>query len=668
MYVGSYLEGEMDILNNSVLYVDQPGGGTTRSMQIDAWLTGTGNIELDGYNYCTCTTPMPSVLLTSTFASAQNVNITGTTNTFSGSWNIVWGMLMGSALNALGTNNITIGFGGALETTYNINNPQASLVLNGQMYLDQSDTFGFVTVAGVALAPGTYTFAQLHAAYPANFPSTWTTHRAATSHTGSGGITVLYEAAQAAPIITGQPAPTTQTLYAGGAGQGGQYSQAAQYIVYASGAGAGQSPLGYQWQAGTTNSGVFTNLIDSAGNIIGSANAMLTLTNLTAANTADYQVIVTNAVGAVTSSVVTLIVQPIGPPLNITLAAGSIGSGDWNTASYWSDNEAASVSALSNPGSTYEILPGGAVRTVAVSGNTNFPGTVLKVDGDGVWYNNGGASSGMGELRFRNSSSPGYVTFADLQMNGGQIDYFNGSFLEGRMDVLAYSVLYVDQAGGGTSRSLQIDAWLTGTGGLELRGYNTCQCATPTSVNSAAFTSNLNITGTTNTFSGVWNIVWGVLMGSGMNSLGTNNITIGPYAALETMYNINSPQASLVLNGQMFLHQNDTFNSVTVNGVALAPGIYPVAQLNAAYPANFPLNWSPKQIGSTTTNASGSLIVSPVTLQIQYSGANVQLSWPQGTLLQAPTVSGPWTTNNATSPYIVNPTAAPQMFYRVQVR
>jgi hypothetical protein len=44
------------------------------------------------------------------------------------------------------------------------------------------------------------------------------------------------------------------------------------------------------------------------------------------------------------------------------------------------------------------------------------------------------------------------------------------------------------------------------------------------------------------------------------------------------------------------------------------------------------------------------------------------LSWPQGTLLQAPTVSGPWTTNNATSPYIVNPTAAPQMFYRVQVR
>jgi hypothetical protein len=43
-----------------------------------------------------------------------------------------------------------------------------------------------------------------------------------------------------------------------------------------------------------------------------------------------------------------------------------------------------------------------------------------------------------------------------------------------------------------------------------------------------------------------------------------------------------------------------------------------------------------------------------------------QLQWPQGTLLQAPTVNGPWTTNLSTSPYMVTPTAA-QMFYRIQV-
>ena len=40
---------------------------------------------------------------------------------------------------------------------------------------------------------------------------------------------------------------------------------------------------------------------------------------------------------------------------------------------------------------------------------------------------------------------------------------------------------------------------------------------------------------------------------------------------------------------------------------------------------------------------------------------------PQGTLLEAPALSGPWTTNLNTSPYVVNPTAA-QKFYRVRVQ
>jgi hypothetical protein len=45
----------------------------------------------------------------------------------------------------------------------------------------------------------------------------------------------------------------------------------------------------------------------------------------------------------------------------------------------------------------------------------------------------------------------------------------------------------------------------------------------------------------------------------------------------------------------------------------------------------------------------------------------VALSWPVGTLLEASELSGPWTTNNAASPYIVSPTAA-KRFYRVLVQ
>ncbi|HZV36934.1 MAG TPA: LamG-like jellyroll fold domain-containing protein, partial [Verrucomicrobiae bacterium] len=56
-----------------------------------------------------------------------------------------------------------------------------------------------------------------------------------------------------------------------------------------------------------------------------------------------------------------------------------------------------------------------------------------------------------------------------------------------------------------------------------------------------------------------------------------------------------------------------------------------------------------------------------VTVTIQRSGGNVIVSWPSGKLLQAPTVNGPWTTNNAaTSPYTV-PASGASQFFKVQV-
>ena len=69
------------------------------------------------------------------------------------------------------------------------------------------------------------------------------------------------------------------------------------------------------------------------------------------------------------------------------------------------------------------------------------------------------------------------------------------------------------------------------------------------------------------------------------------------------------------------------------------------------------------QIGQLYSSA----VSAPVTLNIQAVSGGVQLTWPQGTLLQANTVSGPWTTNTATSPYLVTP-AVGNKFYRVQVR
>jgi hypothetical protein len=69
--------------------------------------------------------------------------------------------------------------------------------------------------------------------------------------------------------------------------------------------------------------------------------------------------------------------------------------------------------------------------------------------------------------------------------------------------------------------------------------------------------------------------------------------------------------------------------------------------------------------GPTTATSPGS--PNKVTAGISISGGNVTITWPVGTLLQAPTVLGPWTTNSAAvSPYTV-PADGGTEFYRIQV-
>jgi hypothetical protein len=57
----------------------------------------------------------------------------------------------------------------------------------------------------------------------------------------------------------------------------------------------------------------------------------------------------------------------------------------------------------------------------------------------------------------------------------------------------------------------------------------------------------------------------------------------------------------------------------------------------------------------------------PVTLTIQTVGSSAVVTWPSGTLLEAPTPNGPWTTNSAPSPYSFTPNAA-QKYFKVRVR
>ena len=210
-------------------------------------------------------------------------------------------------------------------------------------------------------------------------------------------------------------------------------------------------------------------------------------------------------------------------------------------------------------------------------------------------------------------------------------------------------------------RPFEIDSLLTGNGTINYSAGDT------------NFGSDLDIAGSANTFSGQWNVLQGALLGGATGSLGTNTITVGTNGALESAYNINNTNAGLVLNGKMFLHANDTFKTLTVNGAAVNAGTYTFAQLYSAYPANFPATW-PKQTNSVVNTGSGQITVlssvvgpSTTTLVIHQSGSNLSLSWTNGGTLQKTTnLFGPWAAVvGASSPYTVVPTNRPAQFYRV---
>ena len=552
------IQGEIDIITNAIFYVDS-GGGANRWYQIDALLTGSASIEYHAFDT----------------SFTGDLNITCPTNTYSGTWNVVQGALLGTGANSLGTNTITVGATAALETTYDIHNPHGSLLLNGQMFLHQNDTFGAVAINGNPMSPGVYSFATLAATYT-NFPVTWKPQTGAAGFsTGSGSLTVL---GLVPPTITVEPV-ASQTVYAG---------QTAQFAVTV----VGSQPLTYRWQAGAVGSGVYTNL-PNGGIFSGSTTSNLIISPVALGNTADYIVVITNLAGSATSTVATLTVQPTFPPEQITMSGQEAIGNDWDTGSFWSDGNPASVSAVEYPGSTYELLPGSLMRSPAGTALAyTFPGIVITNDGNGIY-----ADPANAEIRFKQAGSVGTVVFPRLVVNGGRFDLGNAGVvdLQGEIDILSNAVFYVD-TGGGAGRSWQIDAFLTGSASIEYHSFD------------ASLTDDMNVTCPTNTYSGTWNVVQGVLLGTGANSLGTNSITVGANGALETTYNLNSSKAVLTLNGPMHLYQNDTFKSVFVGNVALAPGIYTFAQLNTAYASFFPASWG-SVLGSTSSTGSGSLTV-----------------------------------------------------------
>jgi hypothetical protein len=553
-----------------------------RPIEINARLAGAGTV-----GYAASDTNFMS-----------DLNIAGTSNTFSGQWNVAQGTLLGSGSNSLGTNSITVGAAAALETLYNINDPNGILFLNGQIFLHEDDTFKSVALNGAFLAPGTYSAATLAGMNSHAFPASWTEQVGSTYSTSSGNITVL---SRPAPVFPQGPAPSSLTLYQG---------QTAQFTIDAA---LGTGTISYLWQANSTNLG--NGNIAGLGNVSGSTTTNLSIVTTTPGNY-DLDVVASSSLsGSSTSLVATLTVLATLPPTTATLTDVQATGNDWNTASDWDIDISAAQLAIQYPGSTNLVPPGTVLNTPDIGGNTPFPGARLIIEGDGNFVNNAGdvqigSGSTTSELRASEATSA-LINFPDLRMEGGQLDNTGNNLgnpnagqsqglldLTGEIDIVSNTTFYSDSGVRANSlRTIEIDSWMTGSGTIQYSAFDS-------SFNS----NNLLVTGTSNTFTGQWNVLQGAVLGSGVNSLGTNSITVQTGGALETTYNIDAPKAAFLLNGEMFLHTSDVFGSVTISGAQLAAGTYSFAELADSFPANFPATW-PLQIGSMVNTASGSLTV-----------------------------------------------------------
>ena len=149
-----------------------------------------------------------------------------------------------------------------------------------------------------------------------------------------------------APAFTAQP-PTNLTVLAGS-------------NVTLNAAASGTAPLAYQWLKNGT-------LLNNGAGVSGATNTNLMLTSVTITNTANYSIVVTNAYGAITSSVTALTV--VLTPVITGVAANPDGS--------------VTLSLAGSPGVSYVLL-----GTTNLASSVWLPIATNVFDVTGVWLFN----------------------------------------------------------------------------------------------------------------------------------------------------------------------------------------------------------------------------------------------------------------------------------------
>lgn len=502
--------------------------------------------------------------------------------------------------------------------------------------------------------------------------------------TGDTGITF--------PVIFADP--TNQTVVAG--------STVTLNIL-----AAGNPAPTFQWMAGAVGSGIYTN-VPNAGNFSGANTPTLMISDVTPANQLDYEVLVSNTYGSVTSS----------PPATLTVLGAALAGPVPNQQVIYSGYPAQF---------TVTDLGGGAITNSWQLNNTSL------INGgfySGATTTNLVISSvvpaNVGNYLAIVSTAYGSVTSSVAPLG---IAYPDGSLYEaavrayGAVDYYRLNETSGTEAWdfiGGKTGTYGLNATLANPGPTSDTGFpgyaSTNYAATFDVLDTNSFITlppwNLNANTVTITAwiypqfnQGNAGIVFSA--GAGTNVYGirydatylnnTNGINDGDIGySWDNDYNnaswdsdITAPHDQWSLVALAVSPTNATLYIINANGVQSAVHSYPhpPATFNATgYIGTYPLEGalgnnnfngyidevaifnstlSADQVSALYDSALGQSVVPP-TLTITPAGANTEVRWTGGVLLQATSLLGPWITNSATtSPYAVNPTN-PQQFFRAK--
>jgi hypothetical protein len=379
----------------------------------------------------------------------------------------------------------------------------------------------------------------------------------------------------------------------------------------------GTSPITYQWQFDGAN-------LNNGGDISGATTASLTISNVAATNAGTYQLLVMNPVGTTFSSNATLlVVTPVPGSYEASVLAD-------NPLLYWRLDE-----TNGNP------ADGGVVAYDFVNGHNGVYGT-------GVSNGYPGYASG-GILGPESPAYPGFpsnytamesfIGVADSYMSASVGSLAAGSltyvmWIDPSTNVQNWAGLLMDRGGVGEGLGFGGDVSASGMADL---GY----------------TWNQNSTWSFPTYlfppTNQWSLV---------------AMVIEPTQGAVYLINSNGVQSAV----NPIAHDSEEFGVAWhVGNDAQDGGVLTLAGGNRTFPGV--ISSVSVYLSALSSSQLAALYDagSSVALDIAKGGpGEVTLTWSQGTLLQAASLAGPWTTNTATSPATIAATNS-QLFFKVRL-